>query len=61
MPLNLFHKCFRAAATKKTPFSAGKWPKNANFYPKSEFSGSGGSVGAPAPLPSFDSTGSKSR
>ena len=52
MPLNPFNKCFRAAARKEKPFFARKWPKNANIYPKSVFSGSGWSVGA-RPLPSF--------
>ena len=47
MPLNPFNKCFRGLRTKKTPFLAGKWPKNSNFYPESEFSGSAWSVGAP--------------
>ena len=31
MPIQPFHKCFRAATTKKTPFFTQKWPKNANF------------------------------
>ena len=47
MPSNPFNKCSRAATTKKAPFSARKWPKNANFYAKSGFPGSRWSVGTP--------------
>ena len=58
MPLKPFHNCFRATS-KKTPFFALKWPKNANFGPNQCFLGLGGYL-VPL-LPYFEGAGLKKK
>ena len=59
MPWIPFNKCFSAATSKKKLFFAQKWPKNANFYPKSVCSGSDWSACALPPC--FEGAGPKKR